>query len=238
VLLSDWSHEGGDWQTLLENLALRDHTEFVAGQVHEEIGNWRRVLNEVNNDSSKMVGEWIQNKVDIYQFFQHFVGKFEGIGLNSEIPPPMVFNNYRNCIPHKEEIARHLEEGIMNGSLELLGRVGEVEPPRVVMPLLMVSGTRKSRLCHDERYLNLFMKHKKFFLEGSSLSPTLLEQGDYMAATDEKSAYLGIFISDRSQKFFGLEFGGVVLSVQMSSFRLGGIPFCVSNCGNAGDRVP
>ena len=119
--------------------------------------------------------------------------------LDSEIPPAHIFLNYNVCETCSTEIAKILEDRIANGSLELLGRVGEVEPPHIVMPLIMVGNKDKMRLCHDERYLNLFMAHKPFSLEGLPQIPHMLYQGDYIANTDEKSAYDGVMLSERSR---------------------------------------
>ena len=46
------------------------------------------------------------------------------------------------------------------GAIKLLGRVGECQPPRVVMPLTVEPS--KPRLCHDERYINLWIKDLPF----------------------------------------------------------------------------
>lgn len=49
------------------------------------------------------------------------------------------------------------------GAIKLLGRVGKCQPPRVVMPLTVEPS--KPRLCHDERYINLWIKDLPFRLE-------------------------------------------------------------------------
>lgn len=52
---------------------------------------------------------------------------------------------------------------LRNGSLQLLGKVGEVDPPNLVMPLTIEPS--KPRLCHDERFLNLWIRDCPFSLE-------------------------------------------------------------------------
>jgi hypothetical protein len=230
-LTENWRNFGEDWEDLLLSLPLRDYKQFVAGQLHEEVVNWRTLLNVVDDESSQMVGNWIENKVDIFDFFQPFKGTFNAGLYDAQIPPSAKFANHGNCAPHKEEIARHLEEGLRNGSLQLLGKVGMVPPPYLIMPLLMVSGTRKSRLCHDERFLNLFMKHIPFSLEGAPLIPALLEKGDLMASSDEKSAYLGVFLTERSRTFFGIEFGGYYLQYKCLPFGWSESPFVYQSVG-------
>ena len=116
------------------------------------------------------MAKWIHEEVDIADFFQPFKGSFKGELYDSKLPPARVFQNAPNCAQYKGDIANHLEEGLRNGSLELVGKVGEVDPPHLVMPLLMVEGKRKNRLCHNEQFLNLWMRHMPFSLEGLSLS--------------------------------------------------------------------
>ena len=112
--------------------------------------------------------------------------------------------NYASCEQYGPIIAEQLHERIKNGSMELVGKIGEVDPPHLVMPLVVVSQRDKIRLCHDERQLNLFMVHKPFTLEGLAQIPAMLCQGDKIASSDEKSAYDGVLISPRSRTFFGL----------------------------------
>ena len=215
----------------MEKLVLRDDTSFVTGQLHIEIVNWNWLLDNVNNEHSHQVKDWISNKINIFDFFRQFQGVLHGRYIDALIPPPTIMNNYTNCKPHAEEVARHLEEGIRNGSVELLGRVGEYKPPHLVMPLVMVKGSRKSRLCHDERFLNAFMKHLPFSLEGLSVIPGLLASGDLIASSDEKSAYMGVQLTDESKHFFGLQFWGWYMCYTCLPFGWSASPFIYQTIG-------
>jgi len=228
---NDWNVEAQDWEAKLKSIPLRDPASFVSGQLHDEVENWDTILHQVDDEYSDLVGGWIRNKVDIFDFFRPFKGYYKGKYYESDIPPPIVFQNASNCESHGRAIALHLEEGLRNGSIELLGRVGEVELPRLVMPLLMIQGSRKQRLCHDERFLNLWMKHKVFSLEGLSSLPSILERGDFIAASDEKSAYLGIQLSNRSRTFFGIQFGGFVMQYTCLPFGWSVSPFIYQTTG-------
>lgn len=88
--------------------------------------------------------------------FKHFKGNFKGKSYNADQPVPSYFPNALNCKDHTQFIVKTLEESIENGSLTVLGRVGEVEPPILVMPITIEPS--KPRMCHDERFLNLWMK--------------------------------------------------------------------------------
>jgi hypothetical protein len=160
-----WVQDGDQWEARLANLALRDPGYFVSGQLHTNLDNWKLITDLVENKDSRRVYQWIKSGVDVSAFFQHFKGNFQGKALNHDTPPRSTFRNHKSCAQYSTEITAQLEERLRNGSLNLLGKVGEVEPPKLVMPLVMVPGTRKNRLCHDERFLNLFIKGETFSLE-------------------------------------------------------------------------
>ena len=64
------------------------------------------------------------------------------------------------------------------GALTVLGRVGEVPPPQIVMPLRI----KPSKLClvHDQQYLNCFMKHYPFKLDQVVNLPRYLMKESYV----------------------------------------------------------
>ena len=171
--------------------------------------------------------------MDIYPFFKHFKGSFRGTNYDCNIPPPTIIPNHSSCQEHAEEIVVHLEERLANGSLELLGRVGEVTPPRLVMPLVMVTGPKKNRLCHDERFLNLFMTKASFSLETLPQIPTILPEGALMANCDEKSAYDGVSLTPASRDFFGVQFGGWFMRYTTLPFGWSLSPYIYQTIGMA-----
>ena len=230
LLAQDWE-KAEDWESKLEALSLRDPQYFVAGQLHSELSNWEKLLATVNNEQSKLVEKWLRYGVNVEDYFRPFKGTFKGISLDSDLPPPYVFKNYDNCGNLRDEVIIHLTEGLRSGAIELVGRVGEVPPPHLVMPLLMVQGLRKSRLVHDCRFLNLFMKPVKFSLEGLSVIPGLLEAGDYIASSDEKSAYQGVSLAQSSRKYFGVEFEGFYFQWTVLPFGWSVSPFVYQTIG-------
>ena len=73
------------------------------------------------------------------------------------------FPNSNNCKQFVDFICNELCERIATGSIKLLGRVGNCPPPKIIMPLTIEPS--KPRLCHDERFLNLWVKDSPFQLE-------------------------------------------------------------------------
>ena len=142
LLEQDWSSQT-NWEQLLENLSLRDPKHFVSGQLHTELNNWESLFKVVDNEHSNIVREWLHNGVDVEKNFKPYKGTFKGNYIDTDKPPVKQFQNYDNCIKFKDEIIKHLEEGLRSGALECVGRVGEVQPPHLVMPLLMIEGAKK-----------------------------------------------------------------------------------------------
>lgn len=97
-----------------------------------------------------MIGNWIKSKVDVGEFFQHFKGNFKGYAYDSNTPVTRHFVNSAVCKKFTDFIKSEISERLKNGSIRLLGRLGECEMPRVIMPLLVEP--TKPRLCHDERF--------------------------------------------------------------------------------------
>ena len=56
-----------------------------------------------------------------------------------------------------------LHDRVRSGAITLLDKVGTVDPPHIVLPLTIEP--TKPRLCHDARYLNLWMQDRRFSLD-------------------------------------------------------------------------
>lgn len=62
---------------------------------------------------------------------------------------------------------------VCSRAMSVWGRVGTVKPPHLVLPLTVEP--TKPRLCHDNRFLNLWMKDRPFKLDNFSHLPRYLE---------------------------------------------------------------
>ena len=184
----------------LEDLAFCDPDYFIAGNVHNFYDQWLQC------GASKQVLEWIRNGINVFDFFRHFKGNYRGKAYDSDIPPSIFFPNSEGCKNFVPFIVSTLLDRLANGSLKLVGKVGVCEPPLLVLPLTVEPN--KPRLCHDERYLNCWVKDNPFSLETLRDLPRLLDQGDFMASLDDKSGYDHVLLSTESRKFFGIQFGG------------------------------
>ncbi|XP_069109268.1 uncharacterized protein, partial [Argopecten irradians] len=188
-------------QFSLADLPFRDPDYFLAGNVckSEYLQFWERI------NACEEVLDWIKYGVDVSRHFVHFKGDFRGVSYDSDTPPPILLSNSKTCIGYEEFILQSLLERVANGSMVVWGKVGEVEPPYLVMPLTVEPS--KPRLCHDERFLNLWIKDNSFTLDTLKEVPRVIPKGSYMSNIDDKSGYDHISLSVNSRKYFGVQFG-------------------------------
>lgn len=98
-----------------------------------------------------------------------------------------------------------MTERICNGSISVVGKVGECTPPHLVLPITIEPN--KPRLCHDERFLNLWIRDSPFHLDTLNDVPRVIARGSLMTSLDDKSGYDHVLLHPESRKYFGIRFG-------------------------------
>ena len=64
---------------------------------------------------------------------------------------------------------------------------GECEPPDLVMPITLEPS--KARMCHDERFLNLWMKARSVSFDRLTDIQRYVEPNHFQTKFDDKSGY-------------------------------------------------
>ncbi|KAK3742380.1 hypothetical protein QZH41_002606 [Actinostola sp. cb2023] len=190
----------------IADLPFRDPNNFLAGQLHLHARDWEELVARAPYDDAYEVLDWVKNKVSVVKFFRHLRGSFQGRQFDSDIPPPTLLKNNKSCEGFTQFIDNTLLERVLNGSISVVGKVGEVNAPYLVMPLTVEP--TKPRLCHDNRYLNLWMVDKPFRLDNLSHLPRYLTKDSYQSVLDDKSGYNHILLEEPSRAFFGLQWKG------------------------------
>ena len=178
----------------LDNLQFRNPNVFIAGNLHNYPEEWEKI------NASEEVKNWIHEGVKIDDFFNPFQGNFKGKAYNSSFPPPTEFPNASNCADFVPFIIDTLYERKRNGSLSVVGKVGDCDPPHLILPITIEPN--KPRLCHDERFLNLWIKDSPFHLDTLREVPRIIDQHCFMVSLDDKSGYDHIFLHKDSRKYF------------------------------------
>ena len=146
------------------------------------------------------------DKVSIKPFFKHFKGSFKGELFDSDEPPMKVFKNNVSCKPFVSFVEETLVARLKSGAISLLGRVGVVDSPFIVLPPTVAP--TKPRLCHDVRYLILWMRDMPFSLDRLIDLPRYVGHDTYQTVLDDKSGYDHILLSEDSRTYFGIQWGG------------------------------
>ena len=154
-------------------LPFRDLNCFIAGNLHKHYEEWEKL-----NPNGEILS-WLRDGVNIENFFTHFKGNFAGKCYDSPSPTKEYFRNSDSS----KKIAGFIKETVV-GSMSVWGRVGECDPPHLVMPLTIEPS--KPRLCHDERFLNLWIIDKPFTLDTLKDIPRLIAKGSFMTSVDDK----------------------------------------------------
>ena len=172
----------------------------MAGEIHHHYDMWEQVLEGFHKRDEIL--NYVKNGVSAFDFVRHFKGDFKGKSYDAPFPPPIFLDNNKICEQFKDFICASIIERVRNGSMSIWGKKGECEPPYLVMPLTIEP--TKPRLCHDERFLNLWMNTPKISLDHITDLPRYVEVGHFQTKLDDKSGYDHISLTKDSRKLFGL----------------------------------
>ena len=178
---------------------------FPCRNIHNFIARWEEVLK--GQEERAEILSYLRDGVDIHSFFAPYKGDFQGKFYDSPIPPSACFPNSKSCEEFTDFISSTISQRLANGSISVWGKVGECTPPYLVMPLTVEP--TKPRLCHDERFLNLWVKDSPFTLDYISNLPRYVGKDSFQTTIDDKSGYDHVRLAENSRKFFGLQWQGV-----------------------------
>ena len=215
---------------VLRSLRFRNPDDFRAGSLHAHPEVWEKLLSGVSNKHVGLMAV-INEGVRVEQFFVHFRGDFKGRSFDSDRPPPIVLENSRSCAQFSDFISSTILQWVSAGVLSVWGEICRVQPPYLVLPLTVESS--KPRLCHDERYLNLWIKDLPFKLDHLSDLPRYVLPGHYQTSFDEKSGYQHVYHHPSSRTFFGLQWQGFYFTFYTLPFGWKASAFLYHNLGLA-----
>ena len=144
--------------------------------------------------------------MQVQLFFRHFKGNFKGEHFDSASPPQRIFYNHKSCAPFAKFIADTILQRLSTGAISVWGKVGEVDPPHLVMPLTVEPS--KPRLCNDNRFFNLWTNDRPFSLDHLQQLPLYVCKDAYQTVCDDKSGYDHILLAPPSRTYFGFEWNG------------------------------
>jgi hypothetical protein len=145
-----------------------------------------------------------------------------GKDYDCDSPPSSKFqNNWPAGVTSTGETApewawKNVQEGVGTGAIRLLGKVGEVDPPHVVLPLSVEMG--KPRLITDARYVNLWCDPGPFTLDSVGQVPETFRRDGLLCNYDHKSGYHAFGFDESEQGYFGFCINGCYFTFAAGCF--------------------
>ena len=170
----------------LAQLRFRNLDSFHAGNLHNHVDFWENLIFSTGHSCPKVsLLQIIREGEKVYDFFRHFKGNFKGRRYDSAIPPVCVFPNSPSCRQSCDFIASTVLDWVSQGVIKVHGVVGVCSPPHLVLPLTVEP--TKPRLCHDERFLNLWNRDLPFKLDHLSDLPRYVLPRHFQTTFDDKN---------------------------------------------------
>ena len=129
----------------LRFLWFRDPESFVAGNLRSYRSYWEFLLRGYSKEQE--IYNFVFEGVKVHDNFVPFHGSFQRRSYHCNQPPRMVFPNSPSCQSHSDFISRTILEEVANSSLLIWGKVDEVDPPHLVMPITIEPS--KPLMCYD-----------------------------------------------------------------------------------------
>ena len=146
--------------------------------------------------------EIIWEGVRVEHFFRPFRGNFKGKAYDSDIPSPVVISNAATCARFSQFMSDTIIQWVTAGVIAVWGPVDLVASPYLVLPLTVEP--TKPRLCHDEGYLNLWIRDLPFKLDHLCDLPRYVLPHHF----DDKNGYQHVLLHSSSQAYFGFQWQG------------------------------
>ena len=195
----------------LAQLRFRNPDSFHAGNLHNHVDFWENLFSSTGYSCPKVsLLQIIREGVEVYDFFRHFKGNFKGRHYDSAVPPVSVFPNSPCCRRFCDFIDSTVLDWVSQGVIKVHGVVGVCSPPHLVLPLTVEP--TKPRLCHDERFLNLWTRDLPFKLDHLPDLPRHVLPGHFQTTFDDKNGYQHVNIHPDSQEFFSFSWRGYYFS--------------------------
>ena len=184
--------------------------EFMVGSLNLCGEFWEKEILADHPDKHKL-SSWLQG-VKIESFFKPFTREvYKGKNIKAKLPPPICLSNYvpQDFFPWVNETINEYKRIKMLVPWSQVRRQGESMLPDLILPLGVEPN--KPRLLWDARYLNLFLKHCPFTLDGVDKISTIGWENMYLFKIDHKSGYLHVPFHRESWKYLGVEWNNEIL---------------------------
>ena len=139
---------------VLTNLRFHDPGHFKAAMLRESFPAWQRLL--VDYSCAVDLLKILRDGVRVENFFTPFREDFKGQFYHVQTPHSIQIKDAAICAQFADFISYTIVQWVESGVLFGWGEVGVVSPLHLVLPVTIEPS--KPRLCHHERFLNLWIR--------------------------------------------------------------------------------
>lgn len=133
----------------LSELQFRDPNCFSAGELHNHADRWQAMAGDTPSPRQAEVLKWVRRKVSVFEYFRPFNGVFKGQSYHSDRPPSAYLRNNFSCKQFLDFVRKTLLDRLITGAISLLGKVGQVDPPHLILPLTVEPSKRSFVMMPD-----------------------------------------------------------------------------------------
>lgn len=210
--------------SVLNQLHFRNRDHFRAGTIHHSLPLWERLLADYSCSAVDLLVV-VREGVQVEHFFHPIWGQF----YNAQTPPVVWLKHAAICTEFSNSISDTIVQWVASGVLAIWGEVGSVSPPHLTLPITVEPS--KPRLCHDKRFLNLWICDLPFKLDYLSDLPRYVLPGHFQTTLDDESGYQHVRLHLSSEKYFGLEWGDFFFVFRTLPFGWKASAFIYHNLG-------
>ena len=180
---------------------------------------WEKLLSGHSSSQVNFI-DIVREGVKIDWFFKSFRGNFKGRSHDALRSPSIQLSNSKICEGFQDSISETVLDWVTAGVLDVWGRVGEMTPSHLVLALTVEPS--KPRLCHDERYLNIWIRDLHFRLDRIPVLPGYVFPGHFQTSFDDKNGYQHVLLHFSLLTYFWPEMEWRVFRVLYSTVWLEG----------------
>ena len=187
-----------------QDVIFRDPSSFVAGELSRHKSYWKFILSE--HPKKDEILSYIVRGSTFPIFASPSKATSRGNFIILLLNQRRFFPNSKSCPDFEEFISSTILDRAKNDSPLVWGNVGSVQPPHLVLPITVEP--TKPRMCHDERFLNLWIKDLPLSLDYIFDLPRYAFKSHFQTNFDDNSGYDHVKLPPNSFTFVGLEWKG------------------------------
>ena len=221
-----------------------DPDHFQAGRMHAHVDVLDAFFTQTgsNNPNSRKIRTWVRHGIKLpfvgvghkshaqaahydrnLQVVKRMLSRSVGEAnisplLEGSKPSAVQFQNHKSVQTYAAFVDSELAKALAKG---VIAEWPFADPPTVVSGLKVVDDKLpKLRLCINPMYINLFLRYEPLQYEKLLDLTHIIQQGDYMSTSDDKSGYWQLDMHPSMWQFIGFQYKGAFYCFKVLPFGI------------------